>query len=186
MKRKCTRQELISIPYMNTLLWKAMYSRNMSHNKFRKYGKWYWQESRHQRNLSLWTQSRRKYFPEKLIKKDEHFRKTISPFSIIRIQEMATISFFERVIKVSLTAMMYVAFLTFIWLGLSHDDVIQWKHFPRYWPSVRGIHRSTVNSPYKGQWRGALMFSLICALNKRFKQTIVTLVIWNAIALIMT
>ena len=46
--------------------------------------------------------------------------------------------------------------------GLSHDDVIKWKHFPRYWPFVRGIHRSPVNSPHKGQWRGALMFSLIC------------------------
>ena len=47
------------------------------------------------------------------------------------------------------------------WHG--HDDVIKWKHFPRYWPFVRGIHRSPVNSPHKGQWRGALMFSLICA-----------------------
>ena len=46
---------------------------------------------------------------------------------------------------------------------LVHDDVIKWKHFPRYWPFVRGIHRSPVNSPHKGQWRGALMFSLICA-----------------------
>ena len=44
-----------------------------------------------------------------------------------------------------------------------HDDVIKWKHFPRYWPFVRGIHRSPVNSPHKDQWRGALMFSLICA-----------------------
>ena len=44
-----------------------------------------------------------------------------------------------------------------------HDDVIKWKNFPRYWPFVRVIHRSPVNSPYKGQWRGALMFSLICA-----------------------
>ena len=35
-----------------------------------------------------------------------------------------------------------------------HDDVITWKHFPRYWPFVR---------PHKGQWRGALMFTLICA-----------------------
>ena len=43
-----------------------------------------------------------------------------------------------------------------------HDDVIKKKHFPRYWPFVRGIHRSPVNSPHKGQWRGALMFSLIC------------------------
>ena len=39
----------------------------------------------------------------------------------------------------------------------------QWKHFPRYWPFVGGIHRSPGNSPHKGQWRGALMFSLICA-----------------------
>ena len=44
-----------------------------------------------------------------------------------------------------------------------HDDVIKWKHFPRYWPFVRRIHRSPVNSPHKGQWCGALMFSLICA-----------------------
>ena len=43
-----------------------------------------------------------------------------------------------------------------------HDDVIKWKHFPRYWPFVRRIHRSPVNSPHKGQWCGALMFSLIC------------------------
>ena len=45
---------------------------------------------------------------------------------------------------------------------LKHDDVIKWKHFPRNWPFVRGIHRSPVNSPHKGQWRGVLMFSLIC------------------------
>ena len=32
--------------------------------------------------------------------------------------------------------------------GQLHDDVIKWKHFPRYWPFVRGIH-------------GALIFSLI-------------------------
>ena len=47
-------------------------------------------------------------------------------------------------------------------LFLLHDDVIKCKHFPRYWPFVRIIHRSPVNSPHKGQWRGALMFSLIC------------------------
>ena len=44
-----------------------------------------------------------------------------------------------------------------------HDDVIKWKYFPRYWPFVREIHRSPVNFPHKGQWRGALMFTLICA-----------------------
>ena len=31
-----------------------------------------------------------------------------------------------------------------------------------YWPFVRGIHRSPVTSPHEGQWRGALMFSLLC------------------------
>ena len=51
-------------------------------------------------------------------------------------------------------------FETFCWFVL-HDDVIKWKHFPRYWSFVRGIHRWPVNSPHKGQWRGALMFSLI-------------------------
>ena len=51
-----------------------------------------------------------------------------------------------------------------------HDDVIKWKHFLRYWPFVRGIHKSPVNSLHKGQWRGALMFSLICALNKRLSK----------------
>ena len=44
---------------------------------------------------------------------------------------------------------------------VTHDDVIKWRHFPRYWPFVRGIHRSPVNSHYKSRWRGALMFSLI-------------------------
>ena len=41
-----------------------------------------------------------------------------------------------------------------------HDDIIKWKHFPRCWPFVMG--RWPVNSPHKGQWLGALMFSLIC------------------------
>ena len=43
-----------------------------------------------------------------------------------------------------------------------HDDVIKWKHFPRYWLFVWEIDRWPVNSPHKGQWRGALMFSLMC------------------------
>ena len=42
-----------------------------------------------------------------------------------------------------------------------------WRHqmetFPRCWPFVRGIHRSPVNFPHKGQWHGVLIFSFICA-----------------------
>ena len=45
----------------------------------------------------------------------------------------------------------------------SHDDIIKWKHFPRYWPFVLGIHWSPVYSPHKGYWHGVLMFTLMCA-----------------------
>ena len=45
--------------------------------------------------------------------------------------------------------------------GAAHDDVIKWKYYRRCWPFVRGI-RWPVNSPHKGQWRGTLIFSLIC------------------------
>ena len=48
-------------------------------------------------------------------------------------------------------------------LSCHHEDVIKWKHFPRHWPFVRGIHRPPENSPHKCQWRGTLMFSLTCA-----------------------
>ena len=47
--------------------------------------------------------------------------------------------------------------------GLFHDDVIKWKHFPRCWHFVRGIHRSPVDSPLKRKWRGVLVFYLIRA-----------------------
>ena len=34
------------------------------------------------------------------------------------------------------------------WYGnlFHHDDAIKWKHFPSYWPFVRGIHRSVTRS----------------------------------------
>ena len=48
----------------------------------------------------------------------------------------------------------------------THDDVIKWEHFPRYWHLVRVIHQPSLNSPHKGQWRKALVFSLICAWKK--------------------
>ena len=48
------------------------------------------------------------------------------------------------------------------WARLVYNP--RWRHQMEicYWPFVRGIHLSPVNSPHKGQWRGALMFSLIC------------------------
>ena len=47
----------------------------------------------------------------------------------------------------------------------------QWKHFLCYWPFVRGILQSPVVSPHKGQWRGSLMFSLICAWTNGWTNT---------------
>ena len=64
----------------------------------------------------------------------------------------------------------YSSWLLHWYCGNHHDDVIKWKHFPRYWPFVRGIHRSPVNSPHKGQWRGALMFCFHLRLNKRLSR----------------
>ena len=52
-----------------------------------------------------------------------------------------------------------------------HDDVTKWKNFPRYWPFARGIsndkemhlyREAVISSVHKGQWREALVFSLIC------------------------
>ena len=56
----------------------------------------------------------------------------------------------------------YIVLQPLTYWGWNHIMMTSWKHLPRYWPFVRGIHRSPVNSPHKGQWREALMFSLIC------------------------
>ena len=42
-----------------------------------------------------------------------------------------------------------------------HDDVIKWKHLPRYWAFVRGIHRSP-RIPQQRQVTRSLDVSLIC------------------------
>ena len=57
--------------------------------------------------------------------------------------------------------------VSLVW-RLHHDDVIKWKHFPRCWPFVRGIHRSPVNAPHKGQQSFDVFFDL--RLNKRLSK----------------
>ena len=44
-----------------------------------------------------------------------------------------------------------------------YDHFDKREHFPRYWPFVRWIRRLPVDFPHKGRWRGAGMFSLMCA-----------------------
>ena len=68
----------------------------------------------------------------------------------------------------------YIALSAVIYGSKVHirqNDAIKWKYFPRYWPFVRGIYRLSLISPHKGQWRGALMFSLICAWINRWVNT---------------
>ena len=68
---------------------------------------------------------------------------------------------------------------------IGHDDVIRWKHFPRYWPYVRGIHRSLVSSHTKAS-DAELWCFLRSVPDYTIDQTIARLVIWDAIAPIMT
>ena len=70
-----------------------------------------------------------------------------------------------KVLRIKNNALyMYLIFIIYntyyIWF---HRDVIKCKHFPRYWPFVGGIHGWPMDSPHKGQCRGAFMFSLNCA-----------------------
>ena len=60
-----------------------------------------------------------------------------------------------------------------LWLNhvIAHHDVIKWKHFPRYWPFVWRIHRSPVNSPYKGQWPGFDVFFDLRLIKRLIKQS---------------
>ena len=74
----------------------------------------------------------------------------------------------------------HITHLTFI-----HDDVIKWKHFPRYWPFVLVIHWSPVNSPNKAT--GAEFWCFLWFVSEQMiEQTIDMQVIWGTIALIMT
>ena len=64
-----------------------------------------------------------------------------------------------------------------------HDDVLKWKHFSRYWSFVMGNYRwirlTTASD-------AELRHFLWSAHEQTIEQTIETLMIWDAIALIMT
>ena len=55
--------------------------------------------------------------------------------------------------------------------GAYHDDVIKWKHFSRYWPFVREVHRPPVNFPHTQRpvTRNFEVFFDLC-LNKRLSE----------------
>ena len=55
-----------------------------------------------------------------------------------------------------------IIIITYNWAAVSHDNVIKSKHFSRYWPFVRGIHRSSVNPHQKRPvtWSFDIFFDL--------------------------
>ena len=86
----------------------------------------------------------------------------------------------QQSVKQTVVPLVIWGAMTFIWRHRERTRAIsaeacpwwrhQRKHFPRYWPFVRGIHRSPVNSPHKGQWRGALMFFFYLCPKKRLSK----------------
>ena len=71
----------------------------------------------------------------------------------------------------------YLICLIGIYVDSKVRCVLYWKLYDTWWREamekfsgllafMRGIHRSPVNSPHKGQWRGALMFSFVCVNNR--------------------
>ena len=55
-------------------------------------------------------------------------------------------------------------------LHVTQDDVIKWKHFSRYWPFVRGIHRSPVIPHTKASDAELWCFLWMNALNERLSK----------------
>ena len=79
-----------SMPYINSVLRKTQYLRNMARNNFKKYGKSCWEENKRLRNVvvEIRKYSMGKYFDERCSQQDKNFWKTISPFSLTRNSKM--------------------------------------------------------------------------------------------------
>ena len=79
----------------------------------------------------------------------------------------------------TMAAHIFPATATNLSKGKYHDDVIKWKHFPRYWPFMQG--NSPVNGEFPTQRPATRTFDvfLICAWIKDCVK-IEMLVIWDA------
>ena len=92
---------------------------------------------------------------------------------ILKLGPSVIISTNTRVLRLSVDVFHLLGSLS---AAVCHDDVMKWKHFPRYWPFVRGIHRSPVNSPHK-----ASDAELWCFLWSTLDQTVLSVMMtsWN-------
>ena len=88
-----------------------------------------------------------KYITDCLCRTDRILTLTDSQFSIVMTRRNAWFplaKFTPRACLVNYSDSLACARCTatrYPWPALCHDDVIKWKHFPRNWPFVRGIHR---------------------------------------------
>ena len=80
-----------------------------------------------------------------------------------KLRQLHSISWIFISIYTFSTIIVTASYLCVYAVSCCHDNVRKWKYFPRYWPFVRGIYRSPLNSPHKGQRCGVWMFPLICA-----------------------
>ena len=104
----------------------------------------------------VWGQFRKRYLSHQSL--NRHWRSLISDFIQIPWGE-----WLQLCMNIYKQKSIRCSYLGMLWLQQIHDDVIKWKHVPRYWPFVRGIHRWPVDSLHKSHWHGALMYSVICA-----------------------
>ena len=61
----------------------------------------------------------------------------------------------------------------------TQEDVMIWRHFPHYWPFVRGIHRSPKDFPTKAN-DAELSCLLLCASKQTVDQRVKLSVSWDA------
>ena len=83
-----------------------------------------------------------------------------SLITVYRIHISAFLKMKNNLLNLLFTVVVVSATYPILWSISMHDDVITWKHFPRYWPLVWGIHRWPVNSPRKGQWRVSALLAI--------------------------
>ena len=121
-----------------------------------------WKSSQFTRDLRIvtltWRPCNDRGYPKLIVHVLEHsmlmFQGEEEAFQQNRIQRTNHISFhhifnatnhgvgIDKTLRVSMSILFTPAIDGYV-LSI-RDDVIKWKHFPRYWPFVRGIHR--VNS----------------------------------------
>ena len=104
-----------------------------------------------------------------------HDKKFALPFSFwIQCQWIAIIIFKHISFCASLTysvACMHVYDRGVVgWWLTARDDVMKWKHFPRYWPFVRGIHRSPGEVPAQRPVTRSFDVFFALRLNKRLSK----------------